>query len=51
MSIDELRLRLNEVQDFLDEVTKTSKKQNTNTLNVHYVIERLTDVLIGDVNA
>lgn len=51
MSLDELRLRLNEVQVYLDELTKIAKKQNTNTINVNEVIERLTQVLIGVVNA
>ena len=51
MSLYELRLRLNEVQSFLDEVTKAAQKPNTNTINVNYVVERLTNVLIGDLNA
>jgi hypothetical protein len=50
MSVDELRGRLTEVQELLDELHTNSKKPNTHSVNIDYVIERLTDILIGDLN-
>ena len=50
MSVDELRGRLTEVQELLDELHINFKKPNTHNVNVDYVIERLTDILIGDLS-
>ena len=50
MSVDELRERLTEVQELLDELHINFKKPNTHNVNVDYVIERLTDILIGDLS-
>ena len=50
MSLDELRERLTGVQELLSELTTNAKQPDTLTVNIDYVIERLTFILIGDVN-
>jgi len=50
MTTKELQTRLTEVHDFLTEVTKAAKVPNTNTVEIFYVMERLTDILIGDLS-
>jgi len=50
MSIDELRERLTEVQEFLDETTINSRVPETETIKINYVIERLTNIMIGELD-
>ena len=50
MSIDELRERLTEVQEFLDETTINSRVPETETIKINYVVERLTNIMIGELD-
>ena len=50
MTTKELQTRLTEVHDLLTEVTKAAKAPNTKTIDIFYIMERLTDILIGDLS-
>jgi len=50
MSLKELQARMSELQSFLDECQHNISIPNSKAISLQYVIQRVTDVLVGPVD-